>query len=697
MVIVIFLSLLVACRTTESEDLTATVTPSAPDATPTALAVATATISPTSTRTPMPTDTPEPSPTPTALPTQTRRSETAHALLDGWQEMGNERLGLQIGAPAGWIDMSDVARSSEWLANYGPQMLLVADSQQSGERVLAGLPLAGGRFVFGFFSDSIAPSRDPAAGLLSVLGEAGREDTLVYRRVALELSDLPAAYVELGRAPLAGFQNEGQQLYFRLLSVADLEKHRQAFFLIGTDAENWDAFEASVDPMMHSIVLNEDPMTVGSQIASGDQVKGELSPSAGQLWPFNSSGGQYATITLTPEDDSIDLTLLLIDPAGNIVTSMDDGYAGDLEVLTDVLLTDEGTYLIEVGEFFKEGGLYQLSLALADQPQFGGGGRIDFGREITSELDEDGEHIWVFDGTAGQEVSIVLTSLNDQLDVILDLRGPDGQELLSLDEGFAGDPEVAVGVPLPVTGEYQIIVHGFAGRGGAYSLVLDEGGESTVNFYDAGDLTYGQSARNSLRQDEAHAWFFEGSAGDFVTIEVSPLDANLDLDLWLLDPDLNHVAVKDNFMAGESEKIEEELRSDGQYLVLVREFFGEPGEYEIHLNVGGDDSLEVAGELAYGDVVSGTLPAGRNVGWKFQGSAGDTINVVLTPIDANRDLVIILQSPNGETAASVDTALSGLPEQLTSFRLPEDGQWMILVQEFFSEAADYQLALSKMP
>ncbi|MGD8806347.1 MAG: PPC domain-containing protein, partial [Chloroflexota bacterium] len=661
--------LLVACRSSESGNSAATA--ARPSVTSTAVGQAEQTASPRPTRTPTPTETPEPSRTPTRTPrpTQTRPVAATYVLPGGWQELGNERLGLRIGTPAGWIDISDGARSSDWLDNYGPQMLLVADSQQSAERILTGLPLSSGRFVFGFLSDSIAPSRDPAAGLLSLLGEAGREETLVYRRVALEASDLPAAYVELDHVPLAEFGNEDQQLSFRLLSVADLKENRQAFFLMGADRSDWDGFRTTVDTMMHTITLSSDAATVGQQIESGTQVKGELIANTSQLWPFNSPGGQYATIALAPENDNIDLTLLLIDPGGNILTSMDDGYAGDLEVLTDVLLAEDGTYLIEVGEFFKEGGQYQLSLTLADQPRFGGGGRIEFGREVGSELSDGGEHTWIFAGTAGQEVSIVLTSLNEQLDVILEVRGPDGQELLSLDEGFAGDAEVVAGLPLPVTGEYQIIVHGFAGRGGAYTLALDEGGESTVNFYDAGDLAYGQSGRDFLRQDEAHAWFFEGSAGDVVTIEVTPLDANLDLDIWLLDPDLNEVAKRDEYLAGESEKIEEELPVDGQYLVLVREFFGEPGEYEIRLNAGPDDSLEIAGQIAFADIVSGTLPAGRNVGWLFQGTAGEIINVVLTPMDANRDLVLILVDPDGETAETVDTALSGLPEQISSFRL----------------------------
>jgi hypothetical protein len=248
-----------------------------------------------------------------------------------------------------------------------------------------------------------------------------------------------------------------------------------------------------------------------------------------------------------------------------------------------------------------------------------------------------------------------------------------------------------------VTGDYTIVVRGFDGRGGLYSLVLDEGSESTVNFYDAGDLAYGQSAREFLRQDEAHAWFFDGLTGDEVTIEVSPLSDDLDLDIWLLDPRLNDVATKDEFLAGEPEKIEEELQNDGQFLILVREFFGEAGEYEIRLNAGGEDLLEIAGSIEGRSVVSGTLPPGRNVGWTFLGRAGEIINVSLTPTDPDRDLVIVLKNPQGDTVASVDTALSGLPERLSSFRITESGEWMLLIQEFFNEGSGYELSLVKQP
>jgi hypothetical protein len=63
------------------------------------------------------------------------------------------------------------------------------------------------------------------------------------------------------------------------------------------------------------------------------------------------------------------------------------------------------------------------------------------------------------------------------------------------------------------------------------------------------------------------------------------------------------------------------------------------------------------------------------------------------PENDNRDLVIVLLDPTGNTATSVDGSLSGLPESLEAFRLTSDGQWTIVIQEFFNEGSDYELQL----
>jgi hypothetical protein len=332
---------------------------------------------------------------------------------------------------------------------------------------------------------------------------------------------------------------------------------------------------------------------------------------------------------------------------------------------------------------------------LSDEPQFGGGGRIEFGQQITSDLVENSEHHWLFHGTAGQLVSMVLTPMNNQLDAILELESPDGEVLINQDEGFAGDPEVVSGFELEVTGDYIITVYGFAGNSGSYTLSLDQGGESTENFYDAGNLVYGETEQEFLQENEAHAWFVDGRLGDDITIEVSPLDTNMDMDIWLLDAEAQPLVMIDEFLSGQPESIDFVLPANGQYIILVREFFGEPGDYEITLQLNDESETEVGGIIAYGETVSGTLQSGRRVEWTFAGLNGDVIHITVRPTNLSRDLVFSLIDPSGNIVLNVDSALAGLPERLIAYSLTADGEWKIVIQEFFSEESDYELSLVK--
>jgi hypothetical protein len=675
----------VACQSSSSE--------TSQDSSPTPVASQTATETPIPTIEPTETNTPRPTLTPSPRPTLTPTPQSTPAA--NWQVFGDERLGLRISAPVSWADMTASLRVSEAFGHFGPRLLLLTDSTETGLDLFNGPAREEGVFVFGFIGSPLSTEIQPITALNDILEAAEIEGQLISGPVEIAVNGMSGAMVDLSTDPLGLFPLMQQSWRHRLLVLRGIENGNLAVFLIGSPPEDWDNHRALVEEMLATISLPETKTNINGQLANGEQANGVLREDFSDIWTFNGESGRFATVTVTPEDSQIDLTLTLVDPLGNILASVDTAYAGDLEVMTDLLLPYDGTYIIETTEFFNESGPYQISVLLTDEAQYGGGGRINFSEDIRAELAEDGEHIWLFEGTAGQDVSIVLSSLDDQLDVILEVRGPDDRELALLDEGFAGDTEVLTGLELNVTGDYVILVRGFAGHGGAYSLYLDEGGESTVNFHDAGDLSYGDIKQELLRDDEAHAWFFEGFEGEEVTIEVSPLDPVMDLDIWLLDPELNEVAVKDEFLSGESEKIEQLLPKNGQYLVLVREFFGESGEYEIALNLGGGDDIEIAGTLSYSQTVEGEFPSGKQAGWLFTGIQGDIVNVNVSTRNPERDLVIVLLDPVGVAAVTVDATLSGLPERLVAFRLPADGQWTILIQEFFNEGSDYELTLTK--
>jgi len=651
---------------------------SSPTARPTTASSPTATGSPLDTPTPIPTVTPRP----------------IRRLPIGWQTFGDERFGLQIAAPKSWVEMTARLRAVQYVTRFGPQLLLIADRPETGSALLEGAPLGSGAFAFGFAGAEEAVNSQPGKALVELLSVLDIDLTSEGKPETINVNGIPGAYADVTTDPLGAFAEQPVPLRYRLLILVRPEDGQAFFFLMGAEESEWALKDNLFDQITGNIFLPVIDAQIHGHLTDGEVVTGALQRGLSDIWTFNGQSGRYATITLNPLDANMDLTLTIIGPSGNRLDSTDNGYAGELEIMTDLPLDNDNTYIIEVGEFFNESGRYELIIDLTDETLFGGGGRLEFGQLVETELVENGEHLWKFVGTAGQEVTIVLTTQDERLDAILVLVAPDGRTLATLDEGFAGDAEV-LPFELPLTGEYSVLVRGFAGHGGKYAISVEEGSESIVNFYDAGDLLYGDRKREQLQEDEAQAWFFSGRAGDEVTITASPLDSNLDLDIWLLGGELEQLTTADDFLSGEPERIEYVLEEDGQYIILVQEFFGEPGAYEVSLDIGGQNELIIVGSVDFGDIVSGTVTAGNRDGWLFEGRAGERVEAILTPTSEDRDLVLSLVDPEGNTAITVDAALSGFSERLVNFILPASGEWTLVIREFFGEESSYMLGLNR--
>ncbi|MEZ4518987.1 MAG: hypothetical protein R3C44_19920, partial [Chloroflexota bacterium] len=170
---------------------------------------------------------------------------------------------------------------------------------------------------------------------------------------------------------------------------------------------------------------------------------------------------------------------------------------------------------------------------------------------------------------------------------------------------------------------------------------------------------------------------------------------NLDLHIWLLDQDVHRIAAADEGLQGEPEVINHVLERNGQYIILIQDFNGEPGSYEIALSASPVATPESGGGLSYGDIIMGSVSPGASVVWFFNAAAGDVVDVTLHPTEAARDLILELQDPNGFTVLQVDQNSAGGMETIDDFIIPTDGQWRIMIREFFGDAAGYQLALER--
>ena len=644
-----------------------------------------------------------PPPLLTALPTTT---------LSGWQAVGSSTSGLQIAVPENWVNLSSRIDTAVATNPLGLIVLLASDSPRTGESLLNNKQIEAGAFTVGLISHLDLPPNTPQATLARLTNQLGlppaNGDPVPVSAMTPGGSQIPGAYIDIVGDPLSLAANNAASLQTRLFLYTTtlggaVSQPAQAIFLFTAPTAVWDSYAPTFNKIAETAVihnintnytLSDGRSNVVGNLGEADMVNGEITPGIKDVWTFSIDEPRYATISLKPDNNNLDLTFSIYDPHGQTISNVDNNYAGGTEIVTDRLLTESGLYVIEIADFFNGGGRYTLSLILTKEPLYGGGGDITVGQTIESNLLTNGQHGWTFSGNAAQIITIVLTP-EDPFDAILELYAPDGRQLISLDEGYSGDAEVSTGLELPLTGQYTIAVHSFAGDGGRYALSLDSGGDILANFYDAGDLTYGETREESLQVNEAHAWFLLGKANDEIAIKVTPIDTNLDLDVWLLDGDVNRLTQVNATTIGEPETINAVLPTDGQFLILVRDVAGTAGRYNIQLTANPASTPDAMGSLTYGESVSGGLLSEQRVIWYFDGQEGDAVDISLSATDARTDLLFYLYDPAGQHALDVDLAGAGEVEMVSNFQITQNGRWGIVIQEFFNEGGSYSLSLNK--
>jgi hypothetical protein len=97
----------------------------------------------------------------------------------------------------------------------------------------------------------------------------------------------------------------------------------------------------------------------------GEPVSGELGPDEFHSWAFSIESPTVINLTLETGPE-MDMVLAVLNAANEIVAIVDDGLAGDGEMISDLALEEAGDYLVVVGEYFGETGEYTLLLEEGD-------------------------------------------------------------------------------------------------------------------------------------------------------------------------------------------------------------------------------------------------------------------------------------------------------------------------------------------
>lgn len=311
-------------------------------------------------------------------------------------------------------------------------------------------------------------------------------------------------------------------------------------------------------------------------------------------------------------------------------------------------------------------------------------GIVAVGDNVSGIVTEGSRPRWNLIGIEGEIIDITVEPQSDDFDLVVNVFDESGDSILEggeVDSSF-GTEEI-LGLALPYSGNYYIVVRGFDNSVGEYRLMVRATGEPGGLFEAGSEIR----ATDALDSGDDHAFPFSTIAGGgTVTALLESVD-ELDAVLGVYDDSTGELLdeIDESFNVEELSFV---VPSAGDYFFSVTGFDGSVGSYNITLT----GPPDVTFELAVGDEVTGRLDDDAQIDYFFRGAAGDEFTFVARP-ESSLDIVLEIVSPNDSSIlAEVDDNFSGEEERLT-FTLPDEQVHTVRVRGFAGAVGGYSMAV----
>ncbi|MDX2137590.1 MAG: PPC domain-containing protein [Chloroflexota bacterium] len=215
-------------------------------------------------------------------------------------------------------------------------------------------------------------------------------------------------------------------------------------------------------------------------------IEGELTADRFEaFYRFEGQESDIVTIEMSRVGGGLDTFLRLLDDQGNVLASDDDGGGGQNSAIRNFVLPYTGSYTVVATRFQEAAGTttgaYTLTLRVQGNAFDGVPAdmqRLTYGSTATGTLDDLVPRlIYAFYGTAGDTITISMTSVSGDLDPVIGLLNAN-QQLLVVDDDSGGARNALIErFTLPETGVYYIQAARYEGAdrppsSGAFLLVL---------------------------------------------------------------------------------------------------------------------------------------------------------------------------------------------------------------------------------
>ena len=209
------------------------------------------------------------------------------------------------------------------------------------------------------------------------------------------------------------------------------------------------------------------------EIETGQVLNRVLAPGERHRWTHYGQVGDHIHILVGPAT-GIDTEITVNNPQGTRILTLNSGGAGQMDMVEDLELTQTGSYQIIIRDVDGDSGAYALAVTAVGDVTIVFPGNLNYGDNVARSLPADTYHIWHFQATAGDQVTIVVAP-QDEIDIEFDLYRPAmGDPLRHVDANGPGDPEELT-IRLDETGFYSILIQEYTGHPGSYALSLTRG------------------------------------------------------------------------------------------------------------------------------------------------------------------------------------------------------------------------------
>jgi Bacterial pre-peptidase C-terminal domain len=421
-------------------------------------------------------------------------------------------------------------------------------------------------------------------------------------------------------------------------------------------------------------------------------VEGNINDNALSVrYSFDANADDSVTISMDTTSGDLDPFLSLFGPDGKLIESNDDRESGNRNALIALTLTQRGTYTIEATHFEQAdthtSGTFRLTLAVAGTQGNGGtpsdplssppNFNVDFSIIDTQNVvagtvsDDAPQRYFAIGGKQGDLVRVIMTRTSGDLSPSLRILNDRSEELSRETQTRAG--ESIAYVTLPLTGWYLIE----AGR------TVGDTGTGNFDLYAtrlaAAVLQVGQPVSASFSAETpALSYIVNARIGDVVTVTMFTTDANSPVQpqLELLDLSLNTVA-----------------RATGERFVTLRTPIPRSGPYivratNLRASTAGGFNLRLTSTpsqtfstqtVSYNNQYKGTISAEAPLAfYRFNGKAGELVTISMKASSGDLNSMLILMDNDLNELTSNDDVSTGRDSRITQFRLPKDGQYVIV-------------------